>query len=71
MAYLNATRMRRPGLVDRLAALVAGTKDSWRRYSLYRQTLRELNALSARELADLGLNRSTLTSVALEAAYGK
>lgn len=71
MAYLNATRLRRTGIVDRIAGSLATAKEAWRRHALYRQTLRELNALSARDLADLGLNRSMLNSIATEAAYGK
>ena len=38
------------------------------RHSLYRQTVRELSALGDRELADLGLNRSAIHSVAWKAA---
>ena len=39
------------------------------RYRLYRQTVNELTALSGRELADLGLNRSEIKRVAYQAAY--
>ena len=38
-------------------------------YRLYRKTLDELRALGDRELADLGLNRSMLRSVAYKSAY--
>ena len=41
------------------------------RRAIYKQTVRELNALSARELADLGIHRSMITRLAREAAYGK
>ena len=41
---------------------------SLRRWSLYRQTLRELGSLSGRELADLGLSRSDIARVASQAA---
>lgn len=71
MAYTNATRSATAGLVDRLSALVADVRESMRRRRLYRDTLRELNALSTRELNDLGIHRSMITRVALEAAYGK
>ncbi|MEE3316193.1 MAG: DUF1127 domain-containing protein, partial [Pseudomonadota bacterium] len=33
--------------------------------------VRELRALSGRELADLGINRSMIRRLALEAAYGE
>lgn len=45
--------------------------DKFRRYTLYRNTLRELDALSDRDLLDLGLSRSAIEGVAHEAAYGK
>lgn len=38
---------------------------------VYARTLRELRALSARELADLGIPRSMITRLAAEAAWGK
>ncbi|WP_298805458.1 DUF1127 domain-containing protein [uncultured Lentibacter sp.] len=36
----------------------------------YRQTVSELSSLSGRELADLGLNRSSIHAAAYEAVYG-
>ncbi len=38
-------------------------------YRSYRQTLDELQSLSDRELADLGVHRSQLRSIAYRAAY--
>lgn len=46
-------------------------RDNWARYRVYRRTLSELNALSGRELDDLGIARSMITRLALEAAYGR
>jgi uncharacterized protein YjiS (DUF1127 family) len=71
MAYVNSTRSTANGLGDRVFSLVRTLRESLERRSVYRRTLRELSALSNRELADLGLHRSMLTRVALEAAYGK
>ncbi|WP_264212998.1 DUF1127 domain-containing protein [Leisingera thetidis] len=39
------------------------------RYRLYRRTVNELSELTARDLADLGLNRSEIKRVAYQAAY--
>jgi len=41
------------------------------RYRLYSRTLTELSQLNDRELADLGLTRTSIASVAHEAAYGQ
>jgi uncharacterized protein YjiS (DUF1127 family) len=39
--------------------------------ALYRKTISELQSLTGRELADLGINRSAIKGIALEAAFGK
>ena len=54
-----------------IASFFSGLKEAIARRKVYRQTLEELNALTARELDDLGLHRSMITRVAFEAAYGK
>ena len=73
MAYVtsNRTISNGMGLGARLNEIGKDIVEAWRAYRVYRETLGELQALSTRELADLGLNASTLSSVALEAAYGK
>ncbi|WP_170478821.1 DUF1127 domain-containing protein [Ruegeria arenilitoris] len=50
------------------APLYETVKIRFRRYRVYRQTVNELSALSNRELADLGLNRSMIRRVAMQAA---
>ncbi|MFT3689294.1 DUF1127 domain-containing protein [Paenirhodobacter sp.] len=54
-----------------LAHLFAGFREALARRRVFRETVRELRGLTGRELADLGLNRSMIKSVAFEAAYGK
>jgi len=44
---------------------------AWKRYRVYRTTVNELSQLSGRDLADLGIHRSAIRSIAHEAAYGK
>lgn len=52
-----------------LNALFSDWKAAIARRFAFRKTLRELDALTNRELADLGLQRSELRRVAYQAAY--
>ena len=72
MAYVNTnTRAVNGGIAERLNAVVKSLKDGMNRRRVYNQTLRELYALTDRELADLGIHRSNIAQIAREAAYGK
>ncbi|WP_439140105.1 DUF1127 domain-containing protein [Roseicyclus sp.] len=73
MAYVtsNRTISNGMGLGARLTEIGKDIIAAWRAHRVYRETLTELQALSTRELADLGLNPSMLRNIALEAAYGK
>lgn len=44
---------------------------AWTRLRAYRDTLAELDAMSERELADIGINRHSIREIAREAVYGK
>lgn len=50
------------------SAWIEAAKTRYVRNRMYRQTVNELSALSARELADLGLHRSMIKRVAAQAA---
>ncbi|MBE0414012.1 DUF1127 domain-containing protein [Yoonia sp.] len=56
---------------DRIAALRTALTARRANHKIYTTTLRELQDLTDRDLADLGMSRSMIKSVALEAAYGK
>ena len=71
MANVNATLSAPTGLIGRLQAYVATLKEAARRRDVFRRTVRELNALSDREMSDLGIARIQVEDVAREAAYGK
>ncbi len=71
MAYVNSTRALSNGFGDRVGAIVKAVKTAMARRAIYAQTLRELNDLSNRDLADLGIARASITEVARAAAYGK
>lgn len=56
-------------LADLASDKFTDLSERWSRYTVYRRTLAELKQLSTREMADLGMNPSTLKSIAYEAAY--
>lgn len=58
------------GIRGRLTTFFAGIQENRARNAVYRQTIRELNALTERDLADLGIHRSMITRIAREAAFG-
>ncbi|MGO4853528.1 DUF1127 domain-containing protein [Phaeovulum sp. W22_SRMD_FR3] len=70
MALAQNIRTAEVGFADRLMALVTRIGEARARRAVYTQTLRELNALTTRELNDLGISRSMITRVAQDAAYG-
>jgi uncharacterized protein YjiS (DUF1127 family) len=71
MAYAHSTQVARGGLLARLALLKDGIATAVQQRRTYSRTLAELNALSDRELADLGIARLAIPDIAHEAAYGK
>ena len=70
MAYANTHGASTHGLRDRTSEILRNLSGRVERYRLYRRTLDELNELSNRELADLGLHRSAIRATAQAAAYG-
>jgi len=71
MALVNEVNSIESGLFRRLSNAVTNYREMRQRNRVFRQTRRELNALTERELADLGIARSMITRIAREAAYGK
>lgn len=67
--YGNSTAINT--LRDRLAARIDAARTDFANWRVYRKTVNELSALSNRDLADLGLSRSMIRGIAIEAAYGK
>ena len=70
MAYVNS-RSASVSISDRFGALVKMVKDAVERRQVYAVTVRELSALSDRDLNDMGISRLAITDVAREAAYTK
>ena len=71
MVYVNTARVARKGLIDRILGLNQTVATWVRQRRVYAQTVAELNALTDRELADLGISRLAIADIAHEAAYGK
>ncbi|MGR3435986.1 MAG: DUF1127 domain-containing protein [Shimia sp.] len=69
MAYASETLSTRGGLVAQAQGFAGGLAARYAKYRLYRQTVTALGELSNRELADLGLTRGEIRSVARETAY--
>ncbi len=70
MAFITETRTYGITLAQRFATLRANFAAARAQRKIYTTTVVELENLSNRELADLGLNRSSIKSIAFEAAYG-
>ncbi|MES2550002.1 MAG: DUF1127 domain-containing protein [Pseudomonadota bacterium] len=71
MAYVNTNSIARKGFADRLAPLKDIVLNAINQRRVYAQTVAELNALTDRELTDLGISRLGIADIAREAAYGK
>jgi len=70
MAYVSTNRIAGKSLMDRVAGLVDSAATYIQQRRVYAQTVAELNALTDRELADLGIARAAISEIAHEAAYG-
>lgn len=69
MAYLSQKQTAtHSSVLTWIGGVWADYREAVRRRAIYRQTFSELNALSNRELADLGLHRSMLRRIAWTAA---
>lgn len=71
MAILNTIHAPKSFTTGGVTGMIEAARARFAQYRVYRKTLSELGELSNRELADLGLNRSMLKRIALEAAYGE
>lgn len=71
MAHAIAHHTGRLSLADHIAAYVASYKEARARRAVYDRTFGELNAMTDRDLADIGLARVQIEDIAYEAAYGK
>ena len=69
MTYVNSANTIEIDFADRIASVFQGLFGDFVKSRLARQTARELNALSTRELDDLGIARKEIKSIAKAAAF--
>ena len=70
MAFVSLPRPSAPiALPVRVVYAFENMKKNMRQRAMFRKTVNELNALSSRELNDLGLCRSMISDVARNAVY--
>lgn len=70
MAYVSSHSVS-VGVLDLIGGAIAAFKARLARRAIYIQTLNELQALSDRDLLDLGISPLSIHDVAAKAAYGR
>ncbi|MGR3291567.1 MAG: DUF1127 domain-containing protein [Paracoccaceae bacterium] len=70
MTYITAVNTIEIDFADRISSAFQGLFTDLVKSRLVRKTVRELNALSTRELDDLGMARKDIKAVAQRAVFG-
>ncbi|APG45859.1 DUF1127 domain-containing protein [Phaeobacter porticola] len=70
MAHVINTTHTGFNLFARLRGFAEEVKDSWDRRAEYKRTYAELDSLSNRDLADIGIRRCDIAQIAHAQAYG-
>jgi len=70
MAFVTETYRPKLSLRDRAAEMIKSYRERAEQRRIFRQTVSELQGLSARELSDIGIHYSMIESIAHESAYG-
>ncbi|TCK98867.1 uncharacterized protein DUF1127 [Shimia isoporae] len=68
MALIETTSTQTPSFVQRLIALWRSNKDAYLVQMRLNATVRKLNSMTDRELADIGVSRFNIHDVARDAA---
>ena len=69
MAFLQTSTLMNNTLLFKTRRAFDSLVTTYNNWSLYKKTVSELQGLSTKELADLGIDRSMITTVAREAVY--
>ena len=70
MTFVNEIRGYDANLLSRIGAGFRSLSESYEKRRMFNATVRELESLDARMLADLGLSRGDIFDAAYKAAYG-
>jgi uncharacterized protein YjiS (DUF1127 family) len=68
MAFITGNAAPSFGFAQRFSGLVDRIREARKAREVYLQTYQELSALTDRDLADLGISRASIASIAREAA---
>lgn len=71
MAYVNSVRRVESGIASKITSIFHSLAERYAQARVYRTTVSEMSDLTDRDLADLGISRSMIHSIAYDAAYGK
>lgn len=69
MSTFNDVMNIRPAINNRFGGFISGVSSRFAQYRTYRKTLEELESLTDRELADMGIARHSIRAIAYQAAY--
>ncbi|HBQ36690.1 MAG TPA: hypothetical protein DD729_07645 [Rhodobacteraceae bacterium] len=69
MAFVTEFHRLETNILARITSTFHNAVLRVQNYRTYRKTMTELNKLSAKDLADIGLNPGTIKSAAFESAY--
>ena len=67
----TALPVRAAGAEQRNDTVAARLSQAWKRFKAYRATRVDLQSLTDRQLADVGLTRATVDETARRAVYGR
>ncbi|MGR3760710.1 DUF1127 domain-containing protein [Roseobacteraceae bacterium NS-SX3] len=70
MAHVISTPNTGVSLAARIRRFAEGVKTAWDMRAEYKRTFNELNALTNRELADIGVRRCDIADIARIHVYG-
>ncbi|MCG7624796.1 MULTISPECIES: DUF1127 domain-containing protein [unclassified Epibacterium] len=70
MAHALNSTVATPSVVARLRGLAENARTSWDLYKEYKRTYEELDALTDRDLADIGIRRCDIADLARTHVYG-